>query len=145
MYGENRQKTWKVLIEKNDYVICRPISYVESIEFEEGDYPVIHMPGEEINGFECHEFWQRALASLSNASDITFIGYSMPQYDISEQCLFRFSYSKAKQMNSLDQNICIINPDPNIFNSYEKIYKREKITNEQSTFDSWVQKNRVPQ
>jgi hypothetical protein len=84
------------------------------------------------------ELWGTARAALSQASDIWFIGYSMPPLDISARYVFR----RGIRMNFLKKNqatIHVVNPDSTVLERFctqlhpEIDYKR-------ATFDEFLEK-----
>lgn len=103
----------------------------------EGDDPTIHLPGEEEPSKEYREIWKTALKLLLKASEITFIGYSLPFYDLYERNLFLVSTGRARAEGN-DQKIKIVNPDLGLKLTYESVFG-EAIKYYDLKFSHWIE------
>ena len=102
----------------------------------EGDDPTIHLPGEERPSGEFREIWEIALKFLLKASELTFIGYSLPSYDLYERNLFLVSTGRARAEGN-DQKIKIVNPDLGLKLVYESVFG-DTVEYYDLKFGNWV-------
>lgn len=81
------------------------------------------------------KLWFMALQALAGASEVFFIGYSLPEADILSQQLLDF----ARRMSAQNQDIHIINGPRAAQDRFRHIYG-DRLVNEGVYFEQWVER-----